>query len=114
MLIKALPTSALVRTPVADRGREPWTAYHELLAQLVELTSVSASEHRIKKPVKVPRPHHTKSQRVPSERVGVEVRRAADAPGDNPYRKAIMALGGAQPSKKRALLAGESEGQETA
>ncbi len=111
MLVKGLPRDALVRTPAEERGREPWTAYHELLAQLIELTSVTAADHRIKKPLKVPRPQQVKagSQRVPSQRV----RRAADVPAANPYSAAIAALGGAQPSRKRALLAGET-GQEMA
>jgi hypothetical protein len=33
-----------------------WTRLHELLAQVVEVTSVPAAEHKLTEPVDVPRP----------------------------------------------------------
>ncbi len=36
---------------------------HELLAQLIEVTSVPAAEHRLKKPIEVPRPAHVRRAR---------------------------------------------------
>lgn len=97
VLIKGLPRDALVRTPESERGRDPWTAELELMAQLVELTSVLASNHRIKKPVKVPRPKNDKTAKAAAAGT---TRRVAVADG-NPYRSAIRAFGAAQPARIR-------------
>lgn len=102
MLIKGLPRDALVRTPVEERGRAPWTAELELMAQLIEMTSVLASERRIKKPVKVPRPDQPKKRRMRT--TARQASRPAEGPGVSPYGAAIAALGGAQPSRKRSQL----------
>lgn len=110
VLVKGLPPEALIRIPADERGRghEPWTAYHELLAQLVEVTSIGAAEHRLKKPIKVNRPDRTRQH---AQAAPIRVASARDIPGAaaNPYRAAIAALGGAQPSSKRAQLAAGAE-----
>ena len=103
MLIKTLPAEALVRTPVEERGRAPWTAELELMAQLIEMTSVLAADRRIKKPVKVPRPNQPNKRRMRTTPAAREGRQAAPA-GVSPYGAAIAALGGAQPSPKRSQL----------
>lgn len=108
MLIKGLPPHALVRTPAGERGREPWTAYHELLAQVIEITSVTAAGHQIKKPIKVPRPDQKADPGEPQR----EVRTTRDAPGANPYRSAIAVLGGAKPSRRRELLTDQHDHDE--
>lgn len=125
VLVKGLPPDALVRVPVEERGREPWTAYHELIAQLVEVTSVGISGRQLRKPIQVPRPK--KAKPVAAVRVVEDLELAprpapaAPAPartpapaGVNPYRSAMAALGGAQPSRLRAQLAGGEKAQETA
>jgi hypothetical protein len=61
VLLTALPPESAVQAEL--RGRpwyDEWTIERELLAQLVELASVAATEkHRLKKPVEVPRPKRT-------------------------------------------------------
>lgn len=91
MLLKGLPPTALSRTPAERRGvDEPWTAVHELLAQLIEVTSIPAAEMRLNKPIEVPRP----GRPAPGadDEPGTEVVRAAEQPGDNPFRRAIAAM----------------------
>lgn len=110
MLVKGLPRDALVRTPAEERGRDPWTAELELMAQLIEVTSVIAAEHRLKKPHKVPRPKRVKARRAAAQRRAGD--RAGDGAGPNPYRAAIAALGGAQPSRKRQQLAAPPDGDD--
>jgi len=110
VLIKALPPTALVRTPVDERVRDPWTAYHELLAQLVEVVSIGAAEMKLRRPIKVNRPG---SRRQHAQAEPVDVKRAQDVPGDNPYRAAMAVLSRAQPSRVRQAAADSKREQET-
>lgn len=96
MLIKGLPRDALVRTPESERGRDPWTAELELMAQLIEVVSITASGKQLRKPIKVPRPKKDTAKAAASK-----TKRAASAADDNPYRSAIRMFGGAQPSRIR-------------
>ncbi len=67
MLLKGLPPDALLRTAPEDRVQDRWSVETELLAQIVEVVSVVASERRLKDTVKVPRPQHLrKKQRAHS------------------------------------------------
>jgi hypothetical protein len=53
-LLDALPPDA--RSRRKDPDDEPWGVTEELLAQLVEMTSVVAAERRLKEPILLPRP----------------------------------------------------------
>lgn len=59
-LLSRLPDEALIQTLPEERERRreggEWGTDTELLAQVVELMSVLASDHRTRKPVEVPRP----------------------------------------------------------
>jgi hypothetical protein len=59
--MRGLPAESLLRTTPEQRSQEKWTVETELLAQLVEETSVVSSGHKRKKPLKVPRPDHIKN-----------------------------------------------------
>lgn len=41
-------------------GKPQWGYLEELVAQLIELTSVMAAERRLAKPIEAPRPDHIK------------------------------------------------------
>ena len=105
MLINRLPREALVRTPVDERGRAPWTAELELVAQLIEMTSVLAADRRIKKPVKVPRPNQPTKRRMPT----TAARPGQPQAGVSAYGAAIAALGGAQPRSRIQHGPGDDE-----
>lgn len=87
MLIKGLPRDALVRTPESERGIDPWTAELELLAQLIEVTSIGVAEMKLQKPITVPRPQ----QPEPGDAEHLDSP-AAGEDGPNPYSAAIGAL----------------------
>lgn len=87
-----------MRTPVAERGRDPWTAELELMAQLVEITSIGIAQMRLRKPIKVPRPNKDVAAKAATTRVE---RAVAVGEDDNPYRAAIRAFGATQPSRMR-------------
>lgn len=53
-LLRGLPEDALTRRPPGQT--QVWTRTLELLTALVEVTSISASGHRLRKPVTLPRP----------------------------------------------------------
>jgi hypothetical protein len=91
-LVKGLPRDALVRTPESERGRDPWTAELELMAQLVEITSIAAAEMKLKKPIQVPRPHLEQAAQDTARQAGRQVA-AVDAP--NPFRGAMAVMAGA-------------------
>lgn len=94
MLLKGLPPTALSRTPPERRGvDEPWTAVHELLAQLIEVTSIPAAERRLNEPITVPRPGRPTPPAAAEP--GTEVTRAADQAGSNEFRRAVAAMGAA-------------------
>jgi len=104
-MIKGLPADSLVRTPVGERGRGRWTIELELMAQLIEICSVTAADHRLKKPIRIPRPDKTSQQ----SQVAPSVRRARDQQAPNAYSAAIAAMGGAQPSRNRPDAAEDTE-----
>ncbi|WP_416875966.1 hypothetical protein [Kitasatospora sp. SC0581] len=54
--MRGLPAEALLRRDGAEVGGDRWGLTQELLAQLVELVSVLAAEHRLRRPVELPRP----------------------------------------------------------
>lgn len=97
-LVKGLPRDALVRTPLAERGRDPWTAELELMAQLVEVVSVSAAEMKLRAPIKVPRPQDGQAQEAARE-AGQQVAAAAEV---NPYRGAMAVLSGGGGGRRQA------------
>lgn len=110
VLIRALPPSALVRTPEAERGRDPWTAELELMAQLVEITSIGIAQMKLRKPIKVPRPARDKTARAAAAGTEHVVAVGSDS---NPYRAAMRALGEARPARLRQQREHDGE-QETA
>lgn len=57
-----MPRTACIHTTAEERAREEWTVERELLALLTEITSVAASEQKLRKPVKIPRPDHVKQR----------------------------------------------------
>jgi hypothetical protein len=63
VLIKGLPSESLLRTDPEDRSLDRWSVNTELLAQLLEVTSVGVAERRLKDPVKIPRPTHLAKHR---------------------------------------------------
>ncbi|MFJ4189429.1 hypothetical protein [Kitasatospora sp. NPDC089509] len=56
--MRGLPADALLRRDGAEIGADRWGLTQELLAQLVELVSVLAADHRLRRPVELPRPAH--------------------------------------------------------
>jgi len=99
-LVKGLPRDALVRTPESERGRDPWTAELELMAQLVEVVSIQAAEMKLRKPIKVPRPNRDELAQTATREAGQQVAAAAQP---NPFRGAMAVLsGGGQPRTKPA------------
>ncbi|MFJ6770165.1 hypothetical protein ACIQOV_04155 [Kitasatospora sp. NPDC091257] len=61
--MRGLPAEALLRRDEAEVGADRWGLTQELLAQVVELLSVLAAEHRLRRPVELPRPAHLSSGR---------------------------------------------------
>ncbi|MFJ6380142.1 hypothetical protein ACIQI7_09095 [Kitasatospora sp. NPDC092039] len=61
--MRGLPAEALLRRDGAEIGADRWGLTQELLAQLVELVSVVAAEHRLRRPVELPRPAHLSAGR---------------------------------------------------
>lgn len=55
-----MPKGSCLRTTLDERLGEGWTVTDDLLALLVEVTSVSASGRQLKKPIEVPRPEKPK------------------------------------------------------
>lgn len=100
-----------MRTPVPERGRDPWTAELELMAQLIEVVSITAAQMKLRKPIKVPRPKKDKTAaKAAAATRGAYVldpAPAAVAAEHNPYRAAIRALGASQPNRLRAVGEGE-------
>lgn len=100
-----------MRTPVDERGRDPWTAYHELLAQLIEIVSIPAAEMRLQKPIKIPRPQRDQPADTDEEHVVTPVV-SQDAP--NPYRAAIAGLAASQPRLRSVPRNDDNEQEQTA
>ncbi|MFD7450368.1 hypothetical protein [Kitasatospora sp. NPDC059827] len=61
--MRGLPAEALLRRDGAEVGADRWGLTQELLAQLVELVSVLAAEHRLRRPVELPRPAYLRAGR---------------------------------------------------
>lgn len=59
-----MPKGACTRTTVEERLGEGWTVTDDLLALLVEISSVTAAERKLKKPIEVPRPNRKKAPEV--------------------------------------------------
>lgn len=94
-LIKGLPREALVRTPVAERGRDPWTAELELMAQLLEVTSIGIAQMKLRKPIKVPRPKKDGARATAAR----AARPTVVGTKDNPYRAAMRTFGATPPKR---------------
>ncbi|MEV7926098.1 hypothetical protein [Kitasatospora sp. NPDC088779] len=62
--MRGLPADALLRRDEAEVGADRWGLTQELLAQLVELVSVLAAEHRLRRPVELPRPAYLSAGRA--------------------------------------------------
>lgn len=62
--MRGLPAEALLRRDGAEVGADRWGLTQELLAQLVELVSVLAAEHRLRRPVELPRPAYLSAGRA--------------------------------------------------
>ncbi|MGW3181650.1 hypothetical protein ACWDD9_20480 [Kitasatospora sp. NPDC001119] len=73
--MRGLPAEALLRRDEAEVGADRWGLTQELLAQVVELLSVLAAEHRLRRPVELPRPAHLSTGRA-RERDGKGMARA--------------------------------------
>jgi hypothetical protein len=98
VLIKGLPRDALVRTPESERGVDAWTAELELLAQLIEVTSIGVAEMKLHQPITVPRP-------TPPGEDDTEALPAEGAA--NPYSTAIGKLRGSARPQLHAVDDGE-------
>ncbi len=62
-----MPRDACIRTTPEDRlGEEKWSVETDLLALLVEVSSVTASGRQIKKPLEIPRPKRAATPRPTS------------------------------------------------
>jgi hypothetical protein len=115
-----LPPESLVRTKPEERGRNPWDAYMELLAQLVEVSSVTAAGFRLKKPIKVPRPGRKRKRGRQAESfqtVDTDSLQVHQLPsGPNPYSAAMNMLAGSSPARLHVVQDGETASgeQETA
>lgn len=78
-----MPKGSCTRSTVDERLGEEWTVTDDLLALLIEVTSVPAADRKLRKPIQVPRPGDKKKQ-APREQPA-EVRDAA-------YKKAVGVL----------------------
>lgn len=52
-----------MQTAEVDRVKDRWDLKTELIAQLLEVTSVGIAERKLKKPLEVPRPEHLSRKR---------------------------------------------------
>ena len=86
-----LPEDALLVRPAGQE--ETWTRTHELLATLVEVMSVAASERRLKKPIEVPRPRPPKRRPVAEAQTRREVEKAAGAVSVTDAMSSMQAAG---------------------
>lgn len=82
-----MPRDSCIRTTLDERLGEEWTVTDDLLAMLIEVSSVTASGRQIKKPIEVPRP---KDKRKGPQRH--EQQTPARSPQDAAYSKAIGVL----------------------
>ena len=51
-----MPKGSCLRTTMEERMADGWTVTDDLLALLIEVSSVTASGRQLKKPLQVPRP----------------------------------------------------------
>lgn len=65
-LMRGLPADALLRRDSSEIGADRWGLTEELLAQVVEITSVIAAERRLKQPVELPRPGQLRARTDPA------------------------------------------------
>jgi hypothetical protein len=61
-LAERLPKDACIRTTHEQRFGEDWTVERELMALLIEITSVTAAGKQLRKPIQVPRPKSDKQR----------------------------------------------------
>ncbi|MFJ8043790.1 hypothetical protein ACIRBX_25140 [Kitasatospora sp. NPDC096147] len=87
--MRGLPAEALLRRDEAEVGSDRWGLTQELLAQVVELVSVMASERRLRKPIELPRPGYLCAAQSPS--------------GDGEMARAVSVL---RSSSRRAVRGG--------
>lgn len=80
-----MPRGSCTRTAIEDRLGEEWTVTDDLLALLVEVTSVSASDRKLRKPITLPRPGDEKKKRQQQQQ------RPADAQ-DAAFKKGVAVL----------------------
>jgi hypothetical protein len=70
-----------------------WTVDNELMAQLVELTSIVATDRQLKKPITIPRPDHIR-------RKGRAYQSGVKEVPENPYKQGIAVLQATSPRRR--------------
>lgn len=76
----------------------------------MEITSITAAEHKLRKPIRVTRPG--KAAQTTDQRVEPQVKRATETHGETPERRAINLLFGAQPARRRKQTEASDDDQE--
>lgn len=80
-----------MRTTHEQRFGEDWTVEQELMALLIEVTSVAAAGRQLRKPIDIPRPTKRRRGRVHPDHAHV----GGSAPGhDRSYGHAVAVLAG--------------------
>lgn len=57
-----MPKGSCLRTTMEERMQEGWSVTDDLLALLIEVSSVTASGRQLRKPIEVPRPKKPQPQ----------------------------------------------------
>jgi hypothetical protein len=65
-----MPKGSCLRSTLDERLGEDWTVTDDLLALLVEVSSVAASDRKLKKPITVPRPSDMKKKAPEQQAAG--------------------------------------------
>ena len=80
-----MPKGSCTRSTMDERLGEEWTVTDDLLALLVEVTSVSAADRKLRKPIQVPRPADAKKK-------AAAAKAQPDGARDAAYKKAVGVL----------------------
>lgn len=86
-----MPPESLLATGRGAREQERWPVEVELLAQLIEETSIAAAGLRRRRPREIPRPRHLRRS---GPHPGGSTGGAGDGDGDgaDPYRRGVAVL----------------------
>jgi hypothetical protein len=60
-----MPKGSCTRTPLDQRLEEGWTVTDDLLALLIEVTSVGVANRQLRKPLEIPRPSRQRKPTAP-------------------------------------------------